>query len=51
MRRVLLIAVTYLLVPKPLAAEDLLILALYARVTPAGQVEPIPDSAVESMSF
>lgn len=49
MRRVLPLALLCLLVPNMLAAEDLLILALYARVTPAGQVEPITDTAIESI--
>jgi hypothetical protein len=45
----LLIALVSLLAPKLLAAEDLLVIALYARLTPAGQVEPTPDAAVESI--
>ncbi|MGA8660561.1 MAG: hypothetical protein WB586_30985 [Chthoniobacterales bacterium] len=38
-----------LLSPKLCAADDLLILALFARVTPAGQVEPVPDPFIESI--
>jgi hypothetical protein len=47
MRRVLIMALICLLVPKLLAAEDLHILALYARVTPVRL--PIPDATVESI--
>jgi hypothetical protein len=45
----MLIVLLSLLAPKLLAAEDLLVIALYARITPAGQVEPTPDAAVESI--
>jgi hypothetical protein len=45
----LLIALVNLLATKLLAAEDLLVIALYARVTPADQVEPTPDAVVESI--
>jgi hypothetical protein len=45
----LLIALVGLLATKLLAAEDLLVIPLYARVTPAGQVEPTPDAVIESI--
>jgi hypothetical protein len=47
MRRVLIMALICLLVRKLLAAEDLLILSLYVRITPARP--PIPDATVESI--
>jgi hypothetical protein len=38
MMRVLLLGLLCLLIPKLCAADDLLILALFSRVTPAGQI-------------
>jgi hypothetical protein len=49
MRRVLLLGLLFVLIPKLCAADDLLILALLARVTPAGQVQPVPDPFIESI--
>ena len=49
MRVLLLLGLLCLLMPEPCAADDLLILALFARVTPAGQVEPVPDPFIESI--
>lgn len=38
-----------ILVPKLFAAEDLLIMDVFARVTPAGQTAPAPDPFIESI--
>lgn len=49
MRPVLLLGLLWILMPRLCAADDLLILALFARVTPAGQVQPVPDPFIESI--
>lgn len=45
----LLLALACVLVPKLCSAEDLLIIDIFARVTPVGQSEPVPDPFVESI--
>jgi hypothetical protein len=49
MRRVLLLGLLCLLMPELCAADDLLILALFARATPTGQAEPVPDPFLDSI--
>jgi hypothetical protein len=49
MRLLLLQIVASLLVPQIYAAERLLIMDVYARVVPAGQIAPIPDPFIEAV--
>jgi hypothetical protein len=49
MRCSVLLLSAFLLARSLFAADDLLILEVYARVVPTGQTEPIPDPFVESV--
>ena len=49
MRLLLLQIAAFLLVPQLYAAERLLIVDVYVRIVPAGQIAPIPDPFIEAV--
>jgi hypothetical protein len=49
MRLLLLQIAAFLLVPQLYAAERLLIMDVYVRIVPAGQIAPIPDPFIEAV--
>ena len=49
MRCVLLLVLAFVLVPKLFSAENLLIMDVFARLTPTGQTAPVPDPFIESV--
>jgi len=45
----LFLSLGILFIAAPLAAENLLIVDVYARIVPEGQLEPIPDPFIEAI--